>query len=249
VNELGKCYRRVICIDMNLLKSVLGLIYPTRCCFCGEVSEKEICAKCAKKVEYITEPRCKKCGRPVRYEEKEYCYECQKLNFHYECGKNIWLHKTPVSSSIYQYKYKNRRIYGEFYAKEMYRLFRRTIESWEIDLIVPVPLHKKRRRLRGYNQSEIIAKHLGKMLGIPVDTKYVIRKRNTRPQKELDNKERRKNVQHAFEVKKGWKTPKHVLLIDDIYTTGSTLDAVAEVILHKGVSKVWFLTISIGQNF
>ena len=131
----------------------MGIIYPKTCCFCGKVSEKELCKECAEKVVYITEPRCKKCGKPVRYEEQEYCYDCQKNVHTYEQGRSIWMHKMPVSLSIYQFKYKNRRIYGEFYAKEMFRIYGRLIREWGVEVIIPIPLHRKKKRLRGYNQA------------------------------------------------------------------------------------------------
>lgn len=227
----------------------MGLLYPQTCCFCGKISTQKMCDTCKKKIVYIHEPRCKKCGKPVRYEEQEYCHDCQKQDFCYEQGRSIWLHKGPVPWSIYQFKYHNRRIYGEFYAKELYRLYAKNIRDWGIDLIVPVPLHWKRKRKRGYNQAEIIAKHLGRLMEIPVDSKAVVRKKYTEPQKTLNNKERKKNLKDAFEVKKSWSTPKRILVIDDIYTTGSTIDGAAKALLEKGHNKVWFLTISIGQDF
>lgn len=225
------------------------MLFPQTCYFCGKICTKEMCDECAEKIVYVKEPRCKKCGKPVRYKEQEYCYDCKKRRFYYEQGRSIWLHKGPVSWSVYQFKYHNRRVYGEFYAREFYRLYRREIREWGIDLIVPVPLHWRRRRRRGYNQAEVLAKQLGKLAGIPVDTKAVVRKHHTKPQKELNHQERKKNLQNVFEVRKTWELPKKILLIDDIYTTGSTIDGVAREFLEKGDNKVWFLTISIGQDF
>lgn len=234
---------------MNIWKKILGIIYPKTCCFCGKVSEKELCDVCAKKVIYIEEPRCKCCGKPVRYAEQEYCYDCQKNTHAYEQGKSLWIHKMPVSLSIYQFKYKNRRIYGEFYAKEMARIYGNLIRFWGVEVIVPIPLHRRKKRLRGYNQAAVIAKQLGKIMGIPVDCNSIVRNRYTRPQKELNDKERKQNLKQAFSVTNKWKNYKRVLLIDDIYTTGSTMDTVAEELKKNGVQKVWFLTISIGQGY
>lgn len=234
---------------MNIWKKILEIIYPKTCCFCGKVSEKELCDVCAKKVIYIEEPRCKCCGKPVRYAEQEYCYDCQKNTHAYEQGKSLWIHKMPVSLSIYQFKYKNRRIYGEFYAKEMARLYGNLIRFWGVEVIVPIPLHRRKKRLRGYNQAAVIAKQLGKIMGIPVDCNSIVRNRYTRPQKELNDKERKQNLKQAFSVTNKWKNYKRVLLIDDIYTTGSTMDTVAEELKKNGVQKVWFLTISIGQGY
>lgn len=123
------------------------------------------------------------------------------------------------------------------------------METWGIDVLIPVPLHKKRKRKRGYNQAEILAKELGRITGIPVETKSVIRVRHTMPQKELSHRERRKNVKDAFETTTQCVIGKNVLLIDDIYTTGNTIDAVAKVLKEKADCKVFFFTISIGQGF
>lgn len=200
-------------------------------------------------MEYTKEPRCKRCGKPIRYAEHEFCHDCGKNAFSYEQGKSVWLHKGVVKWSIYQFKYYNRRIYGKFYAEEMYRLYKDKLKEWQIDLIVPIPLHRSRRRKRGYNQAEIIAKHLGKLSGIQVDCKCVKRVTNTKPQKELNDKERKKNLRNAFCAHRCFDNIRNVLLIDDIYTTGNTLDSVARVLKEKGVKKVCFLTISIGQGF
>ena len=230
-------------------KKCLGILYPQTCYFCGKINEKKICAECAKKVEYIKEPSCKKCGKPIRYNESEYCHDCTERKFYYEQGKSVWLHKGPVRWSVYQHKYHNRRIYGEFYAEELFRLYGDKLKAWDIDVIIPIPLHKKRKKKRGYNQAEILAKHLGELSGIRVETKAVVRVKNTKPQKELTDKERSKNLNNAFQVTKYWKGEKRVLLIDDIYTTGNTIDAVSKVLKEKGAEKVMFFTISIGQGF
>lgn len=225
------------------------MIYPQTCYFCGKINKTPMCVTCQEKVVYITEPRCKKCGKPIRYKEKEYCEDCQKQEFHFEQGRSIWIHKGPVTWSVYQFKYHNRRIFAEFYARELWRLYGEKIKEWKIEGIVPVPLHRKRLRDRGYNQAELIAKRLGEYAEIPVYTKAVSRVRYTARQKELDNRERKKNLKNAFQISKSWKPVKSILVIDDIYTTGNTIDAVAQELKLSGVEKIWFLTISIGQGF
>lgn len=234
---------------MKIWKRCLELLYPETCCFCGKVCTTDICMECKGNITYIREPVCKKCGKPVRYEEEEYCSDCKEHPHFYEQGKSIWLHTGKVRWSVYQFKYHNRRIYGEFYAMELFRLYGDWLKRCGIDVIIPVPLHWKRRRKRGYNQAEIVARHLGKLAKIPVNNRAVVRSTNTRPQKELNHKERKKNLEHAFYVTKCWKRENNVLLIDDIYTTGNTIDGVAKVLKEKGAQKIWFLTISIGQGF
>ena len=234
---------------MKLLDWCLGILYPQTCCFCGKVSEKLICEACKDKVHYVREPRCKKCGKPIRYQEQEFCTDCGRKRFHYEAGRSVWVHTGAVPWSIYQFKYHNRRIFAKFYAEEMYRLYGKKLREWGIDVIVPVPLHPKKKRMRGYNQAEILAKELSKLSGIPVESHMVKRIRYTDPQKKLDNRERRKNLNEAFEVNNILQLYSNVLIIDDIYTTGSTIDTIAKQLLEKCNKKSWFLTISIGQDF
>ncbi len=224
-------------------------MYPKTCCFCGKVSEKDICDECAGQLIYITEPRCKQCGKPVRYAEQEYCQDCRRSELTYEQGRSLWVHQEPVKQSIYQFKYHNRRIYAETYAREWVRLYGKWMRDNRIDVIVPVPLHWRKKRRRGYNQAEVLAKELSKLTGIPVNSKAVTRKQYTKPQKELDHKGRRKNLEQVFQVRKEFQRPMHVLLVDDIYTSGSTIEGVARVLCAKMPNKVWFLTISIGQDF
>ncbi len=227
----------------------MDVLYPRTCCFCGKVSKTSMCDVCAKEIVYIEEPRCKRCGKPIRSEEAEFCYDCGEHTVHYDQGLSIWVHKGPVKWSVYQFKYHNQRIYGEFYVSEWYRLYKSQLEEWGVDLIIPIPLHKRRKRKRGYNQAEILAKHLSRLSGIPMDPDAVVRVHNTRPQKELSHKQRKQNLRQAFRIQKDWKPVNSVLLIDDIYTTGNTIDTVAKILKEKGVGKVWFFTISIGQGF
>ena len=234
---------------MNLIEKCLGVLYPQTCCFCGKVCKTTICTECEEHIQYIQEPICKKCGKPIRYEEKEYCGDCKDAKFYYEQGRSIWIHTGKVRWSIYQFKYHNRRIYGKFYAQELFRLYDEWIRRNEINVIIPIPLHRRRHRKRGYNQAEILARELGKLTHIPVNAKAVVRVRNTKPQKQLSDRERRKNLKDAFRITKHWNREKNVLLIDDIYTTGNTIDSVAKLLREKGANKVWFLTISIGQGF
>lgn len=189
-----------------------------------------------------------RCGKPVHREETEYCRDCEKAKFSYDRGKSLYLHQEPVSQAIYQFKFHNKRIYGEYFAEELAKEYSRQIRKWEITEIVPVPLHPKKRKKRGYNQAEILARELGKLLNIPVNSRCIYRVENTTPQKELNDKERRRNLRRAFAIDPKWVPSGNVLIIDDIYTTGSTIDAMSRLLKKKGTPKVHFLTVSIGQG-
>lgn len=196
----------------------------------------------------IGEPRCMKCGKPIVKDTEEFCYDCSHRTHYFEWGRSLWKHQFPVNDAIYAFKYKNRRIYGYIFARKLAEEYGEVLKRSQIDLIVPIPLHKSRRSSRGYNQTEILADYLGQYTGIAVDKKVLVRTKKTLPQKRYDNAERKKNIKNAFMVS-GKICAKKVVLIDDIYTTGSTIDEAAKVLRNAGVSNVFFLTISIGQGY
>lgn len=189
-----------------------------------------------------------KCGKPVNREEQEYCRDCGKRNYAFEQGKSLWLHVPPVSKAIYQFKFHNKRYYAEIFAKEMVREYGQWVRDCGIEEILPVPLHSSRRRMRGYNQAELLAKEISKELQIPIGRNVVFRVRKTKPQKQLDDRGREENLQRAFGISRRWKAPANVLVVDDIYTTGSTVNKISKLLKRAGVQKVYFLTISIGQG-
>ncbi len=191
------------------------------------------------------------CGKPIVEEEAEYCQDCQENLPKFTQGRSLWLHKGEVKQSIYQFKFHNRRVYGDVYGRLLAKRYERYLVKWDIDYIVPVPIHSHRRRIRGYNQAEVLAKafqnHL--IVKIPIDNKLLYRKKETIFQKKLDNKQRRSNIRGAFGLQKKCIIEKNILVIDDIYTTGATLNEIATVLKKNGASNVYFLTISIGQGF
>ena len=117
------------------------------------------------------------------------------------------------------------------------------------DMLLPVPVHKKRLQQRGYNQAELIAKELGVHAKIPVVTDWLCRQENTLPQKELSAQERFQNLQGAFAVKEAelYTNINCVIIIDDIYTTGSTIEACSQVMRKIGVQNIYFLCLCSGQ--
>lgn len=188
------------------------------------------------------------CGKPVAREEQEYCRDCREHPPCYDQGRSLWLHGALVSRAIYQFKYHNKRSYGRLFAQEMAVAFENQIRHWGIEEIIPIPLHRSRKRKRGYNQAGILADELGRMLGIPVNHRAVLRVRNTRPQKSQDHTQRIGNLKGAFAVSGRYSPKQSILIIDDIYTTGNTIHGVAKILKLAGVEKVYFLTISIGQG-
>lgn len=231
--------------------SVLSIFFPPRCPVCDELllPGKEICEPCRKKIKVIEEPMCKKCGKPLTDERKEYCSDCRKKQHFYTQGKAVFVYDGAIRISMYRFKYSNKREYAPFYAKVAAERYGTWLKRKGVEAIVPVPMYFWKRQLRGYNQAEVFAKALGKELQIPVECKMVKRVRNTIPQKELNGEERRCNVKNAFQFTEDIVKYKQIVLVDDIYTTGSTMDAVTEVLLAAGVKKVYYICISIGEGY
>lgn len=207
-----------------------------------------ICEKCRKILPYIKEPRCLKCGKPILKMEQEYCYDCSKKEHFFEQGRSLWIHREPVNRAVYAFKYHSLMCYGIVFGREMGKQMAEYLLENEVELLIPIPLHRRKQRERGYNQSAVLAKEISEHTGIPAEERLLIRRKYTKPQKQLNDVERIKNIKGAFALA-GEIKAENVALIDDIYTTGSTIDEAAEVLRNSGVSKVYFLTISIGQGF
>lgn len=183
--------------------------------------------------------------------EQEYCHDCRHMRHYFDEGTALWLHKPPVNLSIYQFKFHNQRSFGKYYVSEIVSEYLDTLAGWRTDMIIPIPLHPARYRNRGYNQAEVLAKELGKVLGILTEESILIRTQKTDPQKKLAPGKRRRNLSGAFSVmekRKNLLEGRKILLVDDIYTTGSTIDEAARVLKKAGAEKVFYLTISIGQG-
>ena len=241
----------ILSFIMYCIKGAGVFLWPEVCPFCGNVSRRGICDCCRKTLDAlkIKNPKCMQCGKPVRFPEQEYCYDCMHAAHLYDRGLGLWIHREPVNQSIYQFKYHNQRRFCKYYAEEIIRAHCHVIKKWDPDLILPIPLHRRRRKERGYNQAALISREIGRLLGIPVDEKSLVRSIYTNPQKRLGRGDRKRNLNQVFALKKDFLPVPVILLVDDIYTTGSTIDAAAGVLKKKGVEKVYFLTISIGQGY
>ena len=145
-----------------------------------------------------------------------------------------------------QIKYNNRREYLDYYAGEMVRRLGPAVKAMKAQALVPVPVHPERLKTRGFNQAEELARRLSGGLGLPVETGLLSRNKNTAPQKDLNPAQRLKNLEEAFSAKCPRTGLTSVILVDDIYTTGSTVEACSRVLTRAGVSRVYFLCICIG---
>ncbi len=240
-----------------MLRTILDMIYPARCPICGEIvipKGRLICKACEDKPSLVTEPRCKKCSKPIELYEKEYCSDCERRGYHYDYGFSVWVYDDVMKQSIANYKYHNKKEYSAYYISEVLRNYGDRIQKLLPDAIVPVPVHISKYMERGYNQADILARGIGKELQIPVLSDLLLRTKKTLPQKKLNDKERLRNLMEAFQLndKLAATYPNklsRILLVDDIYTTGSTIEACTNVLKSYGIKEVYFLVLCIGKGY
>lgn len=238
-----------------ILKYITGIIYPERCPLCGKVAvvknSGNICDKCRGKAEYVNS-FCIRCGKPVD-DDTEFCMDCKGKEVSFICGRAVFVYDKCMQKSMSDFKYHGRAEYAKFYAEEMFKKYGNWIESISPDALIPVPVHEDRKLKRGYNQAELIAAWLGKMTGIQVIDNMLIRKKNTNPQKGLSDRERRRNLYNAFDVVKEsrelYQKINCVIIVDDIYTTGSTIEECSYILKSVHIDNIYFLCTCTGKGY
>lgn len=235
---------------MAVKDKLLDLVFPRRCVVCDEITDrtgKALCSKCQGKILYIKEPCCMKCGKQLKGGEQEYCGDCRKKKHNYIQGTSLYDYGS-MSDSLFRFKYAGRMEYADFYGRELAEKKARWLSMIKPDVLVPVPVHPSRKRKRGYNQAELIAGKLSRYSGIPIDTSLISRERKTQPLKNLSYAERQNNLKKAFKIRQNDVKLSTIVIIDDIYTTGSTIDAMAQAFTEVGISGIYFITLTIGRG-
>ena len=230
--------------------TAVSLLFPRRCPICDRPVTPFgalICPECEEKVEYVTAPFCLKCGKKLDSDEKELCHDCAVHDHIYDSGRALFEYRS-ICHSVYAFKYKGRQEYAEYYGERISEILGKVILSWHPSALIPIPIHGSRRRMRGYNQADVLAAAVGRRLGIPVYTDWMSRCRKTAVQKELGPAERQKNLKKAFKIIRDDVKLNTIVIIDDIYTTGSTIDSAAQCAREAGVHNVYFITLSIGKG-
>ena len=252
--------------------NLLDILFPVKCPVCGHLlkkGERGFCQDCTKNLPRVTEPACCRCGKPIEKDTQEYCRDCGRKRQAVRMkgdrsgadgagkdpicqGTALWIYTVSMKRAMANFKYNGCYSEGAFYAEELARTRRSRFEQWQPDYVIPVPLHRRRRWFRGYNQAACVAEELGLRIEVPVASMALERIRCTRPQKGLDDRHRRNNVKDAFRIAGDWRKRlqgRCVLLVDDIYTTGATLEACASVLREAGVRKVYFACLCTGRDY
>lgn len=230
------------------------LLFPKRCVVCDKVLDfghyrYGFCKKCKSEITYAYEPVCKVCGKVIIDSNGEMCNDCMVKKHYFSQSKGVYVYEGPIKGSMYRFKYNNRRGYKYTFARDIVRIHGDWLRNIRVDGIIPIPMYYKKLRKRGYNQAALIAGALSKEIGVPCYEKIVSRNRDTTPMKGLSDTQRQKNLKNAFNFSQKGLQLKRVLLIDDIYTTGATMDSVARVLREAGVKEVYGLCMCVGKGY
>lgn len=231
---------------------VLNLLYPQRCLLCDGtvwVMDEGVCPQCRNGIEYVGELRCMRCGKAISDAKEEYCSDCKRKSRYFDRGISLCVYKGKVKESIYRLKYKERQQYGMHYGRMIVKYLGDEIKALNADALIPVPLHRDREKKRGYNQAAIVANEIGRILKIPVCENIIGRSKNTNAMKLQTAQDRQKNIKNAFKILTNDVKLETAVLIDDIYTTGSTLDEMSRTLKNAGVKHIYFVTIATGKDY
>jgi len=225
---------------IKLKRIALDLLFPQRCISCGREGDY-ICRSCRQSLLLITPPVCPRCGRPQS--SGMLCSGCINWQAEIDGIRSPFIFDGVMRQAIHELKYRNLRTLAEPLAKLLHDYLMANPVPGEV--LVPVPLHRKRLRERGYNQSSLLARELGKLTGLPVVDDCLIRQQQAPPQvRTASVSERQRNVAGAFTCRDGRLQGKQVLLIDDVTTSGATLDACAGALKSAGAASVWGLVMA-----
>ena len=232
----------------DLFEAVINIIFPRRCLICDrDVSDThKICKACCSNIKYITSPICNKCGFPFVADtgRDHLCGNCLCSRVYFTKARAVGYHEGVLQEAVHQFKYNKRTILSKPLGALMVSHAHDSLDIKSYDYLVPVPLHYKRLRERGFNQSLSLTRHISKRHGVPIDFRSLKRIKWDRPQINLSKKEREQNVKGVFYLNtKSELVNKDVLLIDDDYTSGATVNECAKVLMTAGIKRVDIFTL------
>ena len=218
---------------------VLDVLFPSRCVGCGAYGSF-LCQSCQAELPRARPPRCPICWQPQR--QGAPCGRCREERPAFQGVRSLYLYEGAAREAVHALKYNYLSALAQPMAQLMARYMEKE-EAIEAGLLVAVPLYARRQRLRGYNQSALLARELSGLCGLPLAERGLARRRNTPPQaRSADAEARKRSVADAFVADRRWVEGQRVLLIDDVMTTGATLDACAQALRQAGAVSVWALT-------
>ena len=236
---------RVTSLKHGLAQAAVNAVkafYPPVCVHCHARIDAQslwLCGKCYDELTFIPEQHCDKCGYPTL---EGGCSNCAENSWVFTKAVSVFFYDKAAKSMVHGLKYTGFTRIADWFANQMFKVIGSEAYLQEIDLVTAVPLHPVRQRERGFNQGELIAIALAEQLGKPYTGKALRRNYNTESQTLLNSAARRRNLAGAFSSGKFNPAGKSLLLIDDVFTTGSTVNEAAKVLLKAGAQQVYVLT-------
>ena len=237
-------------------EGLLNFVFPLNCKICKkpirESKGYSICENCFKTIELIEQPYCIKCGKPLvptdvfKKNREILCLDCKKKKYSFKFSRSTGVYDKVLKKCIHLFKYYGEKKLAKPLGNLMvdYLLKNNDFEN-EFELIIPVPLHKNDLKKRGFNQSVLLSKVIGDYFSIPVGESVLIKKKLTPFQVNLSKKEREKNILRSFSVEKPEEIKgKNILILDDVFTTGATVEECAKELMKARAKNIFVLTLA-----
>ena len=238
---------------LQAIETVLTFLYPTQCRACetplGLETVPYLCNACWAQMQFVEPPWCEMCGTPFLSAasscESEVCDECAKAPPRYGKLRTIAFYEASLRQAIHLFKFEKRTGLAKPLIQLMLEHLPDDCQIEDYDFILPIPIHKKRLRERGFNQSILLAQGIAKAKGVPIATDIFVRHKNTKAQSSLAGRERQENITGAFEVRKPDAiSGKRLLLIDDVFTTGATIREAVKELWNADPGEIDVLTLA-----
>ena len=250
---LSPFYSKVQLILFFIEYRILPVLFPRHCPLCDRLLPYGtlIHLECHQKLPFVQGAVCLRCGKPISSSTQEYCYDCRIFPKSFRRGFALFLYDKKTRPVMSAFKYQNKRSFADFFIWELLLKHRSQIESLGINAVIPVPIHKNKYKKRGYNQAELLSSRLAMTLNLSHYPDMLIRCADTLPQKQFSPQARLTNLTKAFCFNSRYatllkNTSVSILLVDDIYTSGATMEVCTRILLNAGVTNVYILSICIG---
>lgn len=243
----------------NAGKAASELLFPSNiyCICCGNLINHTrpyaLCDDCLENIRWANGRVCQVCGKVMSDDNQEtICDDCQNNTHYFDKGYTCMVYGQREKEMVHKYKFNGAAYMGEKLGQIL--LDRILIEDLTVDLVTAVPMHPKKLKKRGYNQAELMAKVVAKGLEVEYNNQVLVRKNYKNPMNKLGAEERHKNIAGAYgsnsnSTETAVLQGKRVLLIDDVYTTGSTADECSKLLKEQGAEKVYVLTLAAGVGY
>ena len=228
------------------MKNLINLLFPPVCLSCNSrifSKTDSFCKECRKELSmFLDEGICSVCGAKMKGKS---CNVCLNSNFLFDKARSVFMINKVVRNLIHNYKYKDLPKIGKLLSTFAVNYIKKNRVFLDTDIVIPVPLHRVKKRIRGFNQAEIIAKEIAKSFNWKNSDKIVLRNKFTETQTKLSKSEREKNVENAFKINHRFNIEnKNIMIVDDVFTTGSTVNSISKVLKMHNSGKIYVFTIA-----